>query len=50
MTKKDKRYNTPLDNYTNKYKGAFKLGLVYVITFLICLWVSIFNLINDSFD
>lgn len=33
--KKDKRYNTQLDNYTDKYSGTFKLGLVYVIIFLI---------------
>jgi len=29
--KKDKRYNTQLDNYTDKYADTFKLGLVYVV-------------------
>ena len=33
--KKDKRYNTQFDNYTDKYAGTFKLGLVYVVIFLI---------------
>jgi len=28
--KKDKRYNSSMDNYTDKYKGNFYLGLVYV--------------------
>ena len=36
MTKKDKRYKRPLDNYMEKYKGIFKRVLVYVIAFLIC--------------
>jgi hypothetical protein len=29
--KKDKRYNSQLDNYIDKYADTFKLGLVYVI-------------------
>ncbi len=29
--KKDKRYNSQIDNYTDKYSGTFKLGLVYVV-------------------
>ena len=33
--KKDKRYNTTLDNYTHKYSDTFKLGLLYVVIFLI---------------
>ncbi len=34
--KKDKRYNNQLDNYTDKYKGTFKLGLFYVVVLLVC--------------
>lgn len=34
--KKDKRYNTYFDNYTEKYKGIFVLGLVYIIVAVIC--------------
>jgi len=33
--KKDKRYNKQLDNYSDKYSGTFKLGLVYAVIFLI---------------
>ena len=33
--KKDKRYNNQIDNYTDKYAGTFKLGLVYVAIFMI---------------
>jgi hypothetical protein len=29
--KKDKRYNTQLDNYSDKYADTFKLGLIYVV-------------------
>ena len=27
----DKRYNNYFDNYTNKLKGTFVLGLVYIV-------------------
>jgi hypothetical protein len=33
--KKDKRYNSQLDNYTDKYKGTFILGLVMVVIGLV---------------
>ena len=33
--KKDKRYNSQFDNYTDKYTGTFKLGLVYVAILII---------------
>ncbi len=29
--KKDKRYNNSFDNYTDKLKGTFTLGLVYIV-------------------
>lgn len=29
--KKDKRYNSQLDNYTDKYGNTFKLGLLYAL-------------------
>ena len=29
--KKDKRYNTPLDNYTDKFADNFKLVVFYVV-------------------
>jgi len=35
--KKDKRYNTQFDNYTDKYSDTFKLGLLYVIIFMLAL-------------
>ena len=33
--KKDKRYNTQFDNYTDKYSGTFKLGLFYIVIALV---------------
>ena len=29
--KKDKRYNSQVDNYIDKYTDTFKLGLVYAV-------------------
>ena len=34
--RKDKRYNSQLDNYTDKYADTFKLGLVYALILLLC--------------
>jgi hypothetical protein len=31
FNKKDKRYNDYFDNYSNKYLGTLKLGLVYLV-------------------
>ena len=31
QNQKDKRYNNQIDNYIDKYKGTFKLGLVYAV-------------------
>lgn len=31
VKKKDKRYNTQLDNYTDKYSDTVKLGLFSVV-------------------
>ncbi len=41
--KKDKRYNNPLDNYTNKYSGTFKLGLITLL-----LLTPLFKKASDS--
>jgi hypothetical protein len=35
ILKKDKRYNSQIDNYTNKYGDTFKLGLMYLAIFLV---------------
>jgi hypothetical protein len=31
MKKKDRRYNSPIDNYTRKYNDNFKVMLIYIL-------------------
>lgn len=36
ILKKDKRFNSQIDNYTDKYAGTFKLGLFFILIGGLC--------------